>query len=601
MGPKIKAPPDRYVSNYWMLIGKLMPVILGLAVSGGVDSMALATLCTRFRDQFILKAFIVDHGARPGSYDEALEVAKYLKSHDLKTEILRIKWLDRETKAPNELSDFETQARTFRYRALGAACRRNSIHALLLAHHEDDQAETVLMRVANNHHGPGLQATSPVSDIPECFGMYACNLSGGWPLLLRPKDADTSKSPSLLGIEDGGVKLYRPLMDFSKERLIATCNSLGTKWFEDRTNEDHTLTQRNAIRHMMRENLLPTALQKDRLLELNSKWTHRNSSQAGRTKERIEHVKFKLDIRTGCLTVNHFPEGLYHYTEIPKLTHEAQLSRTRNLRLQSIQMLQWLFKLVTPTENVPQKTLVPHVSKIFPQLWKEEAEQIPAQVGFAVGGVYARIVRPENADGSEDAQPIWLFSRQPFETHQLVSLVSQPDVFPGHVPTTVTKYHFDKPTSWTLWDGRFWFLLYNSDGAKYRIRPFLHRDRRTFLDSLPRKARDHFKSVIRDLAPDKVRFTLPAIARVDQDAEGTELDEIVALPTLGWRLPNVHLQWLWRYKHVELGKHNIDVLDPPCDRVSFADATKNTSKPTEGDDGRESTKDVYSPSAVFQG
>lgn len=56
----------------------------GLAVSGGVDSMALATLCSRLRRDLgsgapIFTGFIVDHGLRSGSREEALQVARYLK------------------------------------------------------------------------------------------------------------------------------------------------------------------------------------------------------------------------------------------------------------------------------------------------------------------------------------------------------------------------------------------------------------------------------------------------------------------------------------------------------------------------------------------
>lgn len=63
---------------------KLADTQQGLAVSGGVDSMALATLCSRLRDEQCVEAlsftaFIVDHGLRSGSDEEALKVAKHLE------------------------------------------------------------------------------------------------------------------------------------------------------------------------------------------------------------------------------------------------------------------------------------------------------------------------------------------------------------------------------------------------------------------------------------------------------------------------------------------------------------------------------------------
>jgi tRNA(Ile)-lysidine synthase TilS/MesJ len=61
---------------------------------------------------------------------------------------------------------FETAARTGRYQALGRACRDRKIQALMLAHHGDDQAETVMMRLANNRLRTGLKGMQPVEWIP---------------------------------------------------------------------------------------------------------------------------------------------------------------------------------------------------------------------------------------------------------------------------------------------------------------------------------------------------------------------------------------------------------------------------------------------------
>ena len=65
-------------------IGSLTVQKKGLAISGGVDSMALATLCSGLRESsqhgkaLSFTAFIVDHGLRAGSRDEAVQVASHL-------------------------------------------------------------------------------------------------------------------------------------------------------------------------------------------------------------------------------------------------------------------------------------------------------------------------------------------------------------------------------------------------------------------------------------------------------------------------------------------------------------------------------------------
>ena len=60
--------------------GTRKPVTVGLAVSGGVDSMALATLYAKYRHEGLpeLHGFIIDHKARPESAEEARWVADQL-------------------------------------------------------------------------------------------------------------------------------------------------------------------------------------------------------------------------------------------------------------------------------------------------------------------------------------------------------------------------------------------------------------------------------------------------------------------------------------------------------------------------------------------
>lgn len=175
---------------------------------------------------------------------------------------------------PRTLSSFESQARRLRYQVLGIACHQASIPSLLVAHHEDDQAETVLVRMVRDGTGLGLTGIAPVNDIPECFGLYGVHQSGN-PHLKRSDDNDHAsqiqrhwKRRPNMEFEDGGIKIMRPLLKFSKERLIATCLQRGVSWVEDETNKDPTLTIRNAVRHMYRNHRLPSALSKERLSTL---------------------------------------------------------------------------------------------------------------------------------------------------------------------------------------------------------------------------------------------------------------------------------------------------------------------------------------------
>ena len=81
---------------------------------------------------------------------------------------------------PARRPDFETAARSLRYRKLAKECWANGIDTLLVGHHADDVAETVLARLANGHKGSGLASIEPYKQIPECRGMFGSYQSGSF-------------------------------------------------------------------------------------------------------------------------------------------------------------------------------------------------------------------------------------------------------------------------------------------------------------------------------------------------------------------------------------------------------------------------------------
>jgi len=122
--------------------------VLAVAVSGGRDSLALALLAdqwARARDGHAV-GLIVDHGLRAEAAGEASATSDLLARHGIDVEILR--W-DGEKPAHG----LQEAARAARYRLLFAACRARGILHLLVAHHADDQAETVVMRAGARTRG----------------------------------------------------------------------------------------------------------------------------------------------------------------------------------------------------------------------------------------------------------------------------------------------------------------------------------------------------------------------------------------------------------------------------------------------------------------
>ena len=141
---------------------------IGLAVSGGPDSLALLLLAAAARRNLV-EAATVDHALRPESRGEAETVGRLCESLGVPHAILTVHWLEKPATAVQQ------RARAARYRLLGGWAQETGLHALVTAHHLDDQAETLLMRLARGAGVKGLAGMRRVSRIP-----------GGSVALVRP-------------------------------------------------------------------------------------------------------------------------------------------------------------------------------------------------------------------------------------------------------------------------------------------------------------------------------------------------------------------------------------------------------------------------------
>ena len=175
-----------------------------LAVSGGPDSLALLHIYARWRSlgrgggQSAIVATL-DHGLRPESGAEAAFVASEALSLALAHETLA--W---EGTKPS--SGRQQAARAARYQLMGERLQREAAvpSAIVTAHTLDDQAETVLMRLARGSGLDGLAAMAPVR-------------------ALTP---------------GSNISLVRPLLGVPGARLKATLTALGRTWIDDPSNRD---------------------------------------------------------------------------------------------------------------------------------------------------------------------------------------------------------------------------------------------------------------------------------------------------------------------------------------------------------------------------
>lgn len=214
-----------------MLRDVRLPV--AVAVSGGADSTALMHLVAGWAKSggsaAALPAGIapvlvitVDHGLRAESAEEAAWVGREAQRLGLVHIVLR--WT-----GPKPRTKIQETARSARYALVCDYIGREPLpepRQVLLAHHLDDQAETVLMRLAR---GSGVDGLSGMREMEPRI----------WLRLAHP-------------VEERTIILQRPLLSVPKSRLEATLAAAGAEWLEDPSNTDVRF-ERIRVRTAVRE------------------------------------------------------------------------------------------------------------------------------------------------------------------------------------------------------------------------------------------------------------------------------------------------------------------------------------------------------------
>lgn len=539
--------------------------------------MALASLCSKIqnKDRFRFRAFVVDHKVRIGSGDEAHAVAKILEgkselsrafppillltSPDIPTDVLKIEWP--EGLNPKEASNFESLARKYRFQALGKACRDHDIQSLFLAHHRDDQAETVLMRIINGHRKDGLCGMRLSGDIPECRRIYGVHQSGALApdhhsrpanqigfdkrisseksrLLGSSDDAiPSTTSPIGMRIESGGIKVYRPLLCFSKQELRDTCEANDMSWFEDKTNADPTLTMRNAIRHIYANNKLPVALQKPSILALAQRLQkNRDREIEGRNnsfKQKVQILKFEPSV----------PYCSVYFEPLDMGGNAKSPPGVSSIEFEDASWwLRAVIQLISPIENITLGSLTTAVQRIYPELDSQAGNDSAPRKAFTVAGVMFEpspsnmhdALLPKhmvyNSVASEGPMPAsqqitnrhWIIRPQPFSRGKEPHLECMP--FQGRDRDAYWKDN----DSWNLYDGRFWIRILNLTSTNISLRPFQAGDVSKLKGTKIMAELEQREKLLLPLKASKFRYVLPAIvAKVDG------VEQVVGLPTLG--------------------------------------------------------------------
>lgn len=184
---------------------------IAVALSGGRDSVALLhAACAAVADWGAVARVValhVHHGLQADADDWDRFCAALCAQWQVGYFVRRV------SVQPEAGEGLEAAARRARYAALAAMCADSGARLLLFAHHQDDQVETVLLRL---FRGAGVAGMA---------GMPA----------MRPLD------------EQSGVMLLRPWLDVARDEIDAYCAANALQWIEDPSNTDARYA-RNALR-----------------------------------------------------------------------------------------------------------------------------------------------------------------------------------------------------------------------------------------------------------------------------------------------------------------------------------------------------------------
>lgn len=220
-----------------------------LALSGGADSMYLLYFLKELQNHlsFSLRAMHVQHGIRG---DEAVEDATFSRQQ---AELYQVPFLEYTCSVPDYAEEnklgIEEAARTLRYKALKEEALRWQAESgrktkIALAHHMDDQAETILFHLIRGAGFSGISGMKAEEFLSEAEkeAQYAANHEANYEVI-HEVDQEANLE---------GIRLLRPLLSLRKEEILKRLEELAIPYREDSTNRD-----KSYARNYLRLEILP--------------------------------------------------------------------------------------------------------------------------------------------------------------------------------------------------------------------------------------------------------------------------------------------------------------------------------------------------------
>jgi tRNA(Ile)-lysidine synthase len=189
---------------------------IAIALSGGLDSVVLLDSVCKASDpsQTEIWVFHIHHGLQQAADEWILFCERLAKKYNVHFDFRLLHLKNNQAQG-----NVEARARAGRYEALEDLCVEHDVKDLFLAHHQNDQAETILLQLLRGSGVAGM------AGMPQKRGLGK------------------------------GITLWRPLLDQSRVQLEAYAKKHKLKWIEDPSNAD-TSYRRNAIRNLILPKLI---------------------------------------------------------------------------------------------------------------------------------------------------------------------------------------------------------------------------------------------------------------------------------------------------------------------------------------------------------
>jgi tRNA(Ile)-lysidine synthase len=232
----------------------------GVAVSGGADSVALLLLLTRHRTDLTLHVVHLDHETRAGASEADARFVRELSAR-LGLACMIATRSEIEATIGQVEANLSARFRDARLALFRKSVTEHGLSGVLLAHHADDQAETILHRLLRGSGPAGLAGMSPTSRV-------------------------------------GGVTLCRPLLDARRDALREVLRDGGQPWREDASNES-TDYLRNRLRAMLARHpdLIEALLRLGRSCHGLRSWVHAQTREPAETIRAAQLLGFPEPLR----------------------------------------------------------------------------------------------------------------------------------------------------------------------------------------------------------------------------------------------------------------------------------------------------------------